>query len=167
MTDDRSARLNLPYLQPGQAQKETTHNEALALLDLAVQASVIATNLDSPPASPVSGECWIVGTVPVGDWAGRSGMIAGWTAGGWRFVAPREGMRVWSVADDADVRFVDGEWRIGEVAATRLLVDDVQVVGRQQPAVSLPVGGATVDAEARATIALLVTALTEHGLLAA
>ena len=38
---DTSARLNLPLLAPGQAQKELYHNEALTLIDLAVQASVV------------------------------------------------------------------------------------------------------------------------------
>ena len=33
---DTTARLRLPTLRAGQAQKELTHNEALTLLDLAV-----------------------------------------------------------------------------------------------------------------------------------
>ena len=32
MTDETSARTGLPLLQPGQAQKEMGHNEALALI---------------------------------------------------------------------------------------------------------------------------------------
>lgn len=166
MSNDRSARLDLPHLYAGQAQKETTHNEALALLDLAVQAAVIAVGVNIPPSDPTPGACWIVGSSPIGEWAGRAGAIVGWTAGGWRFVAPRDGMLAWSVADSADVRFVDGEWRIGEVPAVRFLVDGVQVVGAQHPAVPPPTGGAIVDAEARATLALMLTALKEHGLLA-
>jgi Protein of unknown function (DUF2793) len=166
MSDDRSARLDLPQLYAGQAQKETTHNEALAVLDLAVQATVIAVGVDVPPSNPVPGDCWIVGPGPVGAWAGQARVIAGWTVGGWRFVAPREGMRAWSIADGADARFVAGAWRVGEVRAARLLVEGVQVVGAQQPTVSAPIGGVTVDAEARAAIALMLTALKEHGLLA-
>ncbi|UVO51438.1 DUF2793 domain-containing protein [Sphingomonas sp. SUN019] len=166
MSDDRSARLDLPQLHAGQAQKETTHNEALALIDLAVQAAVVAVGVDTPPSGPAPGDCWIVGPGPVGAWAGRASAIAGWTAGGWRFVAAREGMRAWSVADGVDVRFAAGAWRAGDVPVARLLVDGVQVVGAQQPAVPPPTGGATVDAEARAAVALMLTALIEHGLLA-
>ncbi len=35
MEHETTARLGLPLLATGQAQKETTHNEALALIDLA------------------------------------------------------------------------------------------------------------------------------------
>ena len=83
-----SARLGLPLLAPGQAQKEMTHNEALAAIDLALAASVRAVGLDAPPLSPTPGESWIVGASPTGAWAGQAGALAGWTAGGWRFVRP-------------------------------------------------------------------------------
>ena len=37
---ESTARLALPLIAPGQAQKEVSHNEALAALDLLVQAQV-------------------------------------------------------------------------------------------------------------------------------
>lgn len=166
MSNDRSARLELPQLYAGQAQKETTHNEALALIDVAVQAAVIAAGIDMPPSDPAIGACWIVGSEPVGSWAGHAGAIAGWTAGGWRFVAPREGMRAWIIGGRVDARFVGGAWRIGEVAAKLLSIGGVQVVGTQQPAIAAAVGGVTVDAEARTTVAQILTALRSHGLIA-
>ena len=98
MSEERSPRLALPLLQPGQAQKEQDHNEALARLDLAVQPAVQAVALDTPPATPGEGQCWIVGAAPSGDWSGRAGMLAGWSAGGWRYIAPVEGMVAWSLA---------------------------------------------------------------------
>ena len=49
---DTSAILSLPYLQPAQAQKHVTHNEALQLLDVLVQMAVIARSLSLPPTSP-------------------------------------------------------------------------------------------------------------------
>lgn len=52
---DTTPRLALPMLQPGQAQKEMFHNEALALLDLATQAVVEAVGVDAPPGDPVPG----------------------------------------------------------------------------------------------------------------
>ncbi|MGJ3629200.1 DUF2793 domain-containing protein [Sphingomonas sp. MMS24-JH45] len=93
MAGNGSARLALPFIESGQAQKET-HNEALALLDIAVQPDVEGVDVDTPPASPVAGQCWIVGTTPVGPWVGQAGRIAGWTEGGWRFVSAREGASV-------------------------------------------------------------------------
>jgi hypothetical protein len=95
---ETSARFALPFLQPGQAQKEVYHNEALALLDIAVQAAVQSADVAVPPDSPATGSCWIVAAGATGAWAGRSGTIAGWTSGGWRFVEPSEGMQVWNVA---------------------------------------------------------------------
>lgn len=148
MTTD-SARLNLPYLEAGQAQKEWTHNEALALIDIAVQASVEAVGVDAPPVSPAAGACWIVGATPVGAWAEHAGAIAGWTEGGWRFVAPRVGMAAWSRADATTARFAEARWRLDRSAP-----------------VPAPAGGATVDAECRAAVAAMLAAMRDRGWLA-
>ena len=37
---DRTARLGLPFILPGQAQKELFHNEALTLVDAALHPAV-------------------------------------------------------------------------------------------------------------------------------
>jgi hypothetical protein len=163
---DTSARLGLPLLQPGQAQKELTHNEALALLDLAVQASVVAVGVNAPPAAPVAGQAWVVGTAPTGDWALHADSVAGWTENGWRFVAPREGMGVWSLADARGARFTGGLWRLGVLAGSRVTIDGVAVIGAQRPGIIAPAGGAAVDAEARTAIAAILGALRDHGLIA-
>ncbi|MBY0520376.1 MAG: DUF2793 domain-containing protein [Sphingomonas sp.] len=166
MSDETSARLALPLLQAGQAQKEVYHNEALARLDLAVQASVVALAVNSPPTSPAIGACWIVGTAPTGAWSAAVDCLAGWTTGGWRFVAPTEGMRVWVAGEAVEARFSGGSWTKGEVRADRLVVAGVPVVGDRQPAIVDPTGGATVDDVARATIAGILAALRTHGLIA-
>ena len=147
MTDVPStARLALPLLAMAQAQKEVTHNEALTLLDLLVQPVVEAGPLAAPPPSPVAGQGWIVGAGATGDWSGREGALALWTAGGWRFVAPSAGMRTLRLSDESWLRFDGGGWI--------------------EPAtVASPAGGATIDSEARAAIAALILALVGHGLL--
>ncbi|WP_422645735.1 DUF2793 domain-containing protein, partial [Zavarzinia sp.] len=48
-------RLALPYIVQSQAQKEVTHNEALNLLDILVQAAVLDRDRVEPPAAPVAG----------------------------------------------------------------------------------------------------------------
>jgi len=88
------------------------------------------------------------------------------TSGGWRFVAPIEGMFVWVKSLSAFAQYVAGQWEIGAVRASRVLVDGMQVVGAQAAAITAPIGGATIDSEARATIASLLNALTAHGLIA-
>ncbi|MDF0486777.1 DUF2793 domain-containing protein [Sphingomonas sp. H39-1-10] len=166
MTDDVTARLALPLLSAGQAQKELTHNEALALLDLFAQPVVVAMAIDTPPATPVPGQCWIVGDAPSGLWAGRTRHLAGWTVGGWRFCMPRTGMRVWNLADGCEAVF-DGEgWSVGVVRGSRVEIDGVRVVAAQQSAIAAPVNGDVVDAEARAAIAAILAALQTHGLIA-
>lgn len=166
MSDDRSPRLALPLLQPGQAQKETDHNEALAMLEIAAQAGVNAVGVNAPPADPAPGECWIVGPAPTGDWTGHADAIAGWTAGGWRFVSPLPGMAAWSIADSLPARYFAGGWRIGEIHATRLMVGGVQIVGARRAAIPDPAGGTIVDGEARDTLRTVLLTLREHGLTA-
>jgi hypothetical protein len=167
MTDIASARFALPLLQSGQAQKELVHNEAVSLLDLIAQASVVAVGVNVPPAAPTSGQSWIVGVSPTGAWAGKPGRLAGWTDGGWRFVDPVEGMAVWNTADSLVVRHVGGAWVAGAQTAARLLIGGVQVVGTRGAAIADPTGGATVDSEARGALSAILAMLRTHGLIAA
>ena len=163
---DATARLALPFIAPGQAQKELFHNEALARVDALVQASVLSIGGNQPPVAPVAGQCWIVGDAPGGGWAGQARALATWTEGGWRFVAPVTGMAVWSEADRVTARFDGQGWRIGELSARKLMVNGVAVVGVQQSAINLPNGGAVVDNAARLVITAILGALRAHGLIA-
>ena len=162
---ETSARLALPLLVPGQAQKELFHNEALALVDMAVQASVVAVGLASPPDAPAPGQCWIVGAAPTGAWNGHADALAGWTAGGWRFLAPIVGMAVWDAGAGRVARWTGDAWASGTLAGARLLVDGVQVVGARRAAIAAPAGGGTVDVEARAAVTAILAALAGHGLI--
>lgn len=147
MTDlPATPRFALPLLAVSQAQKEVTHNEALTLLDALVHLAVEAGPLATPPASPAAGQSWIVGAGPTGAWAGKDHAIAIWTAGGWRFAAPREGMAVVRLTDRARLRFVDGAWT-------------------PPPAIDAPTGGSTIDSEARSAISMLLVHLAAQGLL--
>lgn len=161
-----TARWALPLMDAGQARKEMTHNEALALLDLLAGPSVEAVGVDTPPTTPAVGQCWIVGAAPTGAWAGRPRALAGWTAGGWRFVPPREGLAAWSLADGCGVAFTGGAWRVGRLDANALFVGGVQVVGARGAPIAAPTGGSAPDAEARTAIGAILAALTAHGLIA-
>ncbi|MDB5702738.1 MAG: hypothetical protein JWL66_2937 [Sphingomonadales bacterium] len=163
MTSDR---LRLPFLAVAQAQKETTHNEALALVDIAVQPVVQSIAPVLVPTNPAVGQCWIVGAAPIGDWTGEGGALAGWSAGGWRFVAPFEGMTVWSIADGLCARRAGSVWIVGQVTAATLVVGGQQVVGSRQASIPAPSGGATIDAQARAAVIAITAALHSHGLIA-
>ena len=159
-------RLALALIAPGQSQKEMTHNEALARLDIMVQPVVQAVAPASVPASPAFGQCWIVGVGASGAWAGRDGAIAAWTAGGWRFVTPFEGMTAWSITDSMQVTRRGTDWIIGEVNAQQVRINNVRVITVRQPAIATPVGGAMVDGESRNAISSILGVLRTHGLIA-
>ncbi len=163
---ETTARLAMPLIEPGQAQKELFHNEALMLIDAGVQASVAAAGVNVPPASPPPGRCWIVGPAATGAWSGRARAIACATAGGWRFLIPGEGWTVWDVERRQVLRHVDGEWETGIVPARRIVIDGTPVLGPRQSAIAAPTGGNIVDIEARQVVAAMLAMLRTHGLIA-
>jgi hypothetical protein len=160
---EQSARFALPFILPGQAQKELFHNEALAavdgLLHPAVEGSAAA-----PPAEPEEGACWSVAAGASGAWQGQDGRLALATAGGWRFLTPVTGMSMWDKAAGFERRWTGTAWSDGKVAAAGLAVGGQQVVGPRLPALAEPAGGTVADVEARAAIAALIVALRSHGL---
>ncbi len=92
---DQSPRLSLPFILPAQAQKHVTHNEAIELLDLIVQLTLVSVTQTAPASTPDEGQAWAVPAGATGDWSGQSGLIATWRGGGWLFVAPQEGWVAW------------------------------------------------------------------------
>ncbi len=161
---EHSDRFKLPFILPGQAQKEVFHNEALAAIDALLHPVVEAGPLSVPPANPQLGQAWIVGGLASGSWTGKEHMLAAWTDGGWRFMSPGRGMLVWNRADGHWIHWNGTQWREGELSAAMLVVNGKKVVGERQPAVPSPSGGTIIDAEARAAIAAITAALKSHGL---
>lgn len=166
MIGDSTARMHLPLLHAGQAQKEIDHNEALALIDLALHPLATSVARNAPPDAPEPGDCWIVGPEPIAAWAGHGGALAGWTAGGWRFVAPREGTTAAIVGSPLSARYDGEKWIVGEVHAGALVVAGARVVGPRQAAIAGPDGGAIVDREGRTTLLAVLAMLRTHGLIA-
>ncbi len=149
MSDNlQTPRFALPMLSVAQAQKETTHNEALVLIDALLHAPVVDGPLPTPPEDPTEGDCWIVDEAPIGEWSGEAGRLALWTAGGWRFVAPSPGMRVRRISDGATLLFNGSGWTV-------------------PIAIANPEGGATIDLEARAAIDALLALMVAHGIMIA
>jgi len=162
---EQTDRLELPMIVPGQAGKEIAHNEAIARLAILTQPVVVAVGLTEPPTAPIPGQAWIVGASPTGDWAGHDNAIAGWTAGGWRFTAAKEGMNAWIEVDQIMARFIGGGWRIGEIRAKRLFIEGTPSIGPAQPPLDAPVGGDIIDVESRTSISSILDVLRYHGLI--
>lgn len=145
---ETTANLRLPLLQPGQAQKELFHNESLLILDIVSAAVVEEPPVNEPPATPSTGSCYIVGDQPAGGWAGKADQLAAYTAGGWRYVSPTEGLYVHVRSNGTRARFMNGSWNFAESVAE-------------------PVGGTQVDLEARAAISEILAVLRGNGLVGA
>jgi hypothetical protein len=138
---------------------------ALQVLDVLVAGAVQGLPLASPPASPVIGNCYIVASSPTGAWAGHAQQLAAYTSGGWRFVAPRDGMSVYVVSSTGTAVYDGGSWEVGTLNGSQLVVDGQKVVGSREAAIVAPTGGTTIDAEARTAIGQILTAMRQHGLI--
>lgn len=100
----------LPLVQPAQAQKHVTVNEALARLDTVAQLRVVASDQTAPPLAPVDGESYRLPLAATGDWAGHDGEIAVWSNGGWVFLTPKAGWKLWDEAASITSLFDGVDW---------------------------------------------------------
>ena len=139
---------------------------ALQVLDCLAAACVEEPPRNDPPASAAEGATFIIGTAPIGAWSGKASQIANWSVGGWRYIVATDGMSVLIKTSGVRAEYRSGEWTIGTVTAERVEVGGVQVVGGQVAAIASPVGGSTVDAEARNAIGLMLAAMRQHGMIA-
>ena len=162
---ETSARFALPFILPGQAQKEAFHNEALARVDAALHACVAGDPTDAVPIDPAPGESWIVGPGASDAWAGQGQNLATWTDGGWRFTAPVPGMAVWNIDAGYRMQWTGDAWSEGEWPVSALTIGGQQVVGPRLATVPSPSGGTTIDAEARESVEAVIVALRTHGLI--
>ena len=102
--------MGLPYLQPAQAQKHVTHNEALRILDAVTQLSVAEPPRASPPAAPQEGARYIVGADAGAAWAGQDQAVAVFVDGTWQFFSPGTGWRADIAGTGATLRFDGSTW---------------------------------------------------------
>lgn len=106
-----TARLGLPLIQPSQAQKHVTHNEALALLDGITQLVIEEQGATTPPASPGVGDVYALGTGATDAWAGQDETLAKWNGSFWQFIAPQEGWLAWDLQSNALLAYQSGVWQ--------------------------------------------------------
>lgn len=137
-------RFGLPSLFSGQAQKEAFVNEAHALTDALLHCAVEG-EATSPPAAPVEGTAWLIGTGATGEWLGKDGALACRQAGNWLYVDPQDGMQLRD-RSTGQISFFLAGWNRAVVPTE-------------------PIGGSVVDGEARAAILDLIAALRTSGIL--
>lgn len=161
---ETSTRYALPLLDAGQAQKEVTHNEAIDRVDALLHLAVASMDLTDPPPTPSLGTAWIVASGATGTWAGHDGQIATFGAGGWRIVTPRNGCLAW--VEDLGIFAIrqGGGWVANAWPAKALHINGRNILGALQAAIPLPLGGGTIDVEARAAIVQIIQSLQALGL---
>jgi Protein of unknown function (DUF2793) len=161
-----SGRLSLPFLVPGQAQKEMFHNEALQQLDVLVQTVIEGSAVNVPPGNPVVGHIYLVGMAPSGIWQGQANALAAWTSNGWRFTPAFEGLHLIVRSSGQNAVFRAGGWLTGVLEATSVRVNGTRVLGPQTAAIPNPSAGAVQDVQARATLDAVLDSLRSHGIIA-
>ncbi|MDL2200656.1 DUF2793 domain-containing protein [Halopseudomonas aestusnigri] len=119
-------------------------NEALALLDATVQATVLSQTLTDAPASPADGDRYIMASA----WAGVTGAVAGYiavyrTGSGWIVIEPREGWKVEVLADEITYRYDGsawGEWSSGGAGGWDALLTPASASGVLTASLAEPAG---------------------------
>jgi hypothetical protein len=123
----------------GQVQKEDFVNEALLMLDGLLHCGV-ENQSNVPPLAPADGQAWLIGTAASGAWTGHEGKIALHQLGQWLFIVPRDGMQILNKATGQRHSRIAGAWQAPSAPAA-------------------PVGGTVIDAECRAALAAVLSAL--------
>lgn len=103
----QTTHLALPFIDAAQAQKHVTHNEALALLDALAHLAVSMRDVTAPPATPAEGDRVLIGAGATDAFTDKERQIAVFLAGGWTFLSPRAGWRVYVEAESL-MLFYDG-----------------------------------------------------------
>ena len=145
---DITARLDLPMIQPSQAQKHVTHNEALQVLDGLVQAALEETGANTPPFEPVTGALYATGANPTDDWAGQPNKLALRITEAWLFIDPQVGWRAWDKATGQFKVFDGSGW--AEILPDLNNLDGVGI-------------GTTSDATNRLSVAAAASLFTHDG----
>lgn len=107
---------NLGLMVNGNAG-EAHYSQFMAFLrgvDGLVMPNVKGYLTNTPPASPSSGDCYIIGAAPTGAWAGQGGRVTRWstTAAAWEFYTPKNGWVLEANSARESYRYTGGAWEI-------------------------------------------------------
>ena len=108
----------MPLLDAAQAQKHVTVNEALVRADILAAGRVESRSLSTPPATPGDGEAYVVGQAATGDWSGSEDSIALFLNGGWDFITPWIGAKLWIHDESVDAIFIGSGWETSAVSVS-------------------------------------------------
>ena len=111
---EESPILGLPYIQPAQAQKHVTHNEAITILEAAIQLSVKDHTLETPPSGAGRGDRYLIPAGANGAWGSDAGDVAVWNGSSWTFVSPQIGWQAFSEQGGLSIQFNGATWQVDD-----------------------------------------------------
>ncbi len=120
MTTSVTNTFELPFLQPGQALKTITHNEALNRLDAGLYMSCSDMAAETLPTEPQPSQTVILSPTATGESASHAGDIAIFNAGVWLWFKPKPGWLVWDETDQC-LRIFTGEAWAGPQGQSEIL----------------------------------------------
>lgn len=106
-----TSHLGITLVEQSQSQKEVTVNAALIRIDALLNSGAKSRNISTPPGSPASGDVYIVGASPTGDWSGQAGKIAYFDQV-WKFIAPLQGCTIWVNDEFVIVSYDGASWNV-------------------------------------------------------
>ena len=119
--------LSLRELTQNQTAPDVAHNEALQVLDTLVQC-VVVDRRDTEPASPVSGDIYILGDSPSGtNWTGKTtDDIAYYYVDQWYYITPTIGWLVYNTGLSKHWKYTSSGWtEITAASSSTVFSDDV------------------------------------------
>ncbi|HEY0265713.1 MAG TPA: DUF2793 domain-containing protein [Rhizomicrobium sp.] len=103
-------RLALGEMIDGAEMDPMAVNAALEQIDAFTDICLLGQFVNTPPASPVDGDMYLVGGAPTGDWTGKAYKIVYRIAGAWRAYVPFNGLRAFVATTKAYLVYLNGQW---------------------------------------------------------
>lgn len=109
---DSTLNFGVTLLDPNQAQKDVTVNEAFTVFDNFIQPSVISAAITTPPSSPSDQDKYVVPAGATGAWFGHVNAIAVYQTNGstWTFYTPKNGWFVFNQATGVLWAWLNSAW---------------------------------------------------------
>jgi hypothetical protein len=106
-----SVKFLLPYLSVGQSQKEVTHNEALAMIDILLTKACSSIET-GPPATSDGLVVLVAASGTTGAFVGKENKIAYYltATGAWAYLTPVTGQEIFVTSTTVNYRYTGSAW---------------------------------------------------------
>ncbi|MGL5074571.1 MAG: DUF2793 domain-containing protein, partial [Waterburya sp.] len=105
----QSPSLGFELLTSNQDSKHVTVNASALILE-AVSIGVVVDQLNTPPATPINGQLYIVGAAGTGAFSGQNNKLALYDSTTWYFYSPKTNQTLYNTALASYVRFGGSTW---------------------------------------------------------